>query len=95
MAITKEKKKEIVANLEKAITKSKSVVFVQFNKLLVKDASLVRRSLKSENVGYVVAKKSLFKRVLGAVGIKGKCSGIERGVSSGLLVRRSFSEGGL
>jgi large subunit ribosomal protein L10 len=72
MAITKEKKKEIVAGLEKAVADSKSVVFVQFNKLLVKDASAIRRSLKGENVDYVVAKKSLFKRVLGGAGIKGE-----------------------
>ena len=71
MAITKEKKKEIIAGLEKVIAKSKSVVFVNFHKLLVKDASAIRRSLKSENVGYVVAKKSLFKRVLSNLGIKG------------------------
>jgi large subunit ribosomal protein L10 len=71
MAITKEKKTEIIAGLEKAIAKSKSVVFVNFHKLLVKDASIIRRSLKSENVGYVVAKKSLFKRVLGGASIKG------------------------
>lgn len=72
MAITKEKKKEIIVGLEKAVSKSKSVVFVQFNKLLVKDASLIRRSLKSENVGYVVAKKSLFKKVLQNIVIKGE-----------------------
>jgi len=72
MAITKDKKKEIIAGLEKAISKSKSVVFVQFHKLLVKDASVIRRSLKSENVGYVVAKKSLFKKVLGNASIKGE-----------------------
>ncbi len=71
MAITKEKKKEIIASLEKIIAKSKSVVFVNFHKLLVKDVSAIRRSLKSENVGYVVAKKSLFKRVLSNLGIKG------------------------
>ena len=71
MAINKEKKKEIIAGLEKTIAKSKSVVFVQFNKLLVKDASVIRRSLKNENVGYVVAKKSLFRRVLESAGIKG------------------------
>jgi len=71
MAITKEKKKEIVSDLEKAVSKSKSVVFVNFHKLLVKDVSAIRRSLKSENVGYVVAKKSLFKRVLDGMKIKG------------------------
>jgi large subunit ribosomal protein L10 len=77
MAITKEKKKEIITGLEKAIAKSKSVVFVNFHKLLVKDASAIRRSLKSENVGYVVAKKSLFKRVLDSIKIKGNAPEIK------------------
>lgn len=72
MAITKEKKKEIVAGLEKIVAKSKSVVFVNFHKLLVKDVSLLRRVLKSEDVGYVVAKKSLFERALSGAGIKGE-----------------------
>lgn len=72
MAITKEKKKEIIAGLEKIIKDSKSVVFVNFNKLLVKDAQEVRRTLKKEDISYVVAKKSLFKRVLGGAGIKGE-----------------------
>jgi large subunit ribosomal protein L10 len=71
MAITKEKKKEIISDLEKIISSSKSVVFVQFNKLLVKDASVLRRALKSEDVGYTVTKKSLLKRVLESVGPKG------------------------
>lgn len=77
MAITKEKKKEIIAGLEKNVIKSKSIVFVQFHKLLVKDASAIRRSLKSENVGYVVAKKSLFKRVLESAGIKGNAPALD------------------
>jgi large subunit ribosomal protein L10 len=72
MAITKEKKKEIVSDLGKIISKSKSVVFVNFHKLLVKDVSNIRRTLKGEGVGYTVAKKSLFKRVLESAGIKGE-----------------------
>lgn len=77
MAITKERKKEIIAGLEDILSKSKSIVFVQFNKLLVKDASLIRRSLRSENVGYLVAKKSLFKKVLGDRGIKGELPSLD------------------
>lgn len=77
MAITKEKKQEIIANLEKVLAKSKSIVFVQFNKLLVKDVSLIRKSLKTEDVGYVVAKKSLFKRVLTSAGIKGELPSLD------------------
>ena len=72
MAITKEKKKEIVANLEDIIKKSKSAVFVNFHKLLVKEADNVRKSLRNENVGYVVAKKTLVKKVLDNADIKGE-----------------------
>lgn len=72
MAITKEKKKEIVESLGKAINISKSMVFVNFHKLLVKDASMVRKTLKANNIGYVVAKKSLFKRALSNVKLKGE-----------------------
>lgn len=71
MAITKEKKKEIIKSLEKTIGHAKSVVFVNFHKVLVKEASLIRRSLKKENVGYIVAKKTLFKKVLNDAKIKG------------------------
>ena len=77
MAIKKEKKKEIISSLEKAIKDSKSVVFVNFHKLLVKDASLIRRALKSENVGYVVAKKTLFKKALGESGLRGSMPALE------------------
>lgn len=77
MAIKKEKKKEIISNLEQTVGKSKSVVFVNFHKLLVKDVSTLRRSLKNENVGYVVAKKTLFKKVLDATNIKGNQPALE------------------
>jgi large subunit ribosomal protein L10 len=71
MAITKEKKKEIIADLEKTVG-AKSVVFVNFHGLPVADASVLRRALKSEKVGYKVAKKTLIKRVLGSQTIKGE-----------------------
>lgn len=71
MAITKEKKKEIISGLEEVLRSAKSVVFVNFHKLLVKDVSFLRRALKSEGVGYTVAKKSLFKRALNENQIKG------------------------
>ncbi len=71
MAITKEKKKEIIAKLESVVAKSPALVFVNFHKLLVKDASEVRRALRKENIGYIVAKKSLIKKVFA----EGKVSG--------------------
>lgn len=71
MALTKEKKKEIIANLKKVISDSKSVVFVNFNKLLVKEASEIRRALKKEDVNYLVVKKSLFGKVLDEAKVEG------------------------
>jgi large subunit ribosomal protein L10 len=71
MAITKEKKKEIVADLEKALGDAKSVVFVNFHGLPVSDASIMRRALRAEKVGYKVAKKTLVKRVLSGQTISG------------------------
>lgn len=67
MAITKEKKIEIVKDLESAIKGVKSIVFVNFHKLPVKDTTILRRSLREQGVGYKVAKKTLIKRALGTV----------------------------
>ena len=70
MAITKEKKKEILADLEKVV-KAKSVVFVNFHGLPVSSASSLRRGLQAESVGYKVAKKTLVKRALSLEKIEG------------------------
>lgn len=72
MAITLDKKKELVAGLEKSLKGSKSVVFVKFDKLVVADVNTLRRSLQTEGVGYVVAKKTLLKRALGTHGVTGE-----------------------
>ncbi|MBN2093946.1 MAG: 50S ribosomal protein L10 [Candidatus Zambryskibacteria bacterium] len=77
MAITKEKKKEIVSNLEKIIADSGSVVFVNFHGLLVSDASSLRRSLIEDKVGFLVTKKTLLKKVLNDSKIEGEIPDLE------------------
>jgi len=72
MAITKEKKVEIVKDLEAAIKGVKSIVFVNFHKLPVKDTTTLRRSLREQGVGYKVAKKTLIKRALSTVKAEGE-----------------------
>jgi len=72
MAITKEKKIEIVKDLEKAIKGVKSIVFVNFHKLPVKETTMLRRSLREQGVSYKVAKKTLIKRALGTVKAEGE-----------------------
>lgn len=65
MAISKEKKSDILKDLEGIVAKAKTFVFVSFGKLSVADANALRRQLQKEGVGYKVAKKTLIKRALG------------------------------
>lgn len=72
MAITRQKKEEIVDRLAKALKGAKSAVFVNFKGLKVSDATEMRRALKSEGVSYTVAKKTLTHRVLDAEKFEGE-----------------------
>lgn len=71
MAITKEKKSNILAKVEEALKDAVSVVFVNFKGLSVSDTSAMRKSLKKDGVGYYVAKKTLVKRALQGAGYEG------------------------
>jgi large subunit ribosomal protein L10 len=71
MAISKEKKGEIVAKVKNIVDSSKSVVFVNFHKLPVSDSTVVRKELRSKDVQFTVAKKTLTKRVLNDSKISG------------------------
>lgn len=71
MAITKEKKKEIVAKMKERLAPAQSMVFVNFKELTVAETKLLRRKLQAEKVGYFVAKKTLAKRVLAELAPKG------------------------
>jgi large subunit ribosomal protein L10 len=71
MAISKQKKGEIVDKLGKAIKDAKSLVFVNFHGLKVSDSTNLRRALKSEGVSFQVSKKTLTKRVLDAEKFEG------------------------
>ncbi len=71
MAITKQKKSEILAKLSDALKEATSVAFVVFTKLTVADASALRKDLKGKGVRYFVAKKTLLKRALSDRGYAG------------------------
>lgn len=71
MAITKEKKQDIVAKLKDVLEDAVSVVFVHFKGLSVADTSAMRKTLKGEGVGYYVAKKTLIERALTERGYAG------------------------
>src|SRR3989344_5661131 len=67
MAKTREQKKEIVAKIENVL-KGATSVFVRFTGITVNDESRMRRTMKGEGLGYVVAKKSLLRRALNNLG---------------------------
>lgn len=72
MAISKNKKSEIVAKLTDALKGASSIAFVGFTKLTVADASKMRKELKKADVRYYVAKKTLIRLVLKQQGYKGE-----------------------
>ena len=77
MAISKDKKQSIVASFKDMLADAQSVAFVQFNKLTVKEANELRRSLRAAGVSYKVGKKTLIKRVLDDMGIAGELPVLE------------------
>jgi len=72
MAISKDKKRAIVAKLTDAFKEASSVVFVGFSKLSVKDASLLRKELLQAGVRYYVAKKTLIRLAIKQYGYEGQ-----------------------
>lgn len=71
MATTKEKKKGILEKLDKIFSSAKSVAFVNFKGLDVENANKMRKDLRSKDVGYFVAKKTLIKKASVGKGIEG------------------------
>jgi len=64
MAISKEKKKEIYKKVGDVVGGSDSVVFANFNGLTVSEVSALRRTLKTNAIGYTVVKKKIAKKAL-------------------------------
>ena len=71
MAITREKKEEIVSKVGAIAKDAKMVVFAKFKGLGVNDQNEMRKALRAQDVGYTVAKKTLVKRAFGAASVEG------------------------
>jgi large subunit ribosomal protein L10 len=71
MAITKQKKTEIVEKLREA-AKSEAAVFVSFRGVPVSDTTSMRAALRENGVSYFVAKKTLIKKAFAEAGIEGE-----------------------
>jgi large subunit ribosomal protein L10 len=64
MAKKKEEKKKILENLADLLKKSKSLIFIDYYGLKVKEINQLRKLLKDSGAHYLVGKKTLFKKVL-------------------------------
>jgi large subunit ribosomal protein L10 len=74
MALSKNKKKEVLDKVSKIASESMSLVFVNFHGLPVAETTALRRGLRLQGVGYTVAKKTLMRKAL-AEGADKKISG--------------------
>ena len=77
MTITKQKKGEILKDLENNLKKAKIVVFVNFHGLNVSAATQLRRLLGNIGARYLVAKKTLIKKALESFGLEGEILNLE------------------
>jgi large subunit ribosomal protein L10 len=64
MALTREQKKNIINDLESKIEKQKSIVFMDFTGIKVKELAKLRETLKESGNEMKVAKKSLMEIAL-------------------------------
>lgn len=72
MAISREKKEEIVSKVSDAAKNAQSLVFVHFSQLPVPEVNQMRNALREEGVSYTVAKKTLIKRALAETSVEGE-----------------------
>jgi large subunit ribosomal protein L10 len=71
MPLSREKKQEVISELETIFKDSEGVVFVGFKGLKVNTANIMRREFKGKGVGYLVAKKTLISRALSTAKVEG------------------------
>ncbi len=77
MAITKEKKEQIVSKLKDIFENATSIAFVNFHGLNVDDTTAMRGALRDSGVSYYVAKKSLIHRALADTSFEGEAPALD------------------
>ncbi len=65
MALTKEQKQKQIKDIKEKVSKQKSVIFVDFNKVPSKDMFGLRKSLKEAGCNLKIAKKTLVRIAFG------------------------------
>lgn len=70
MAKTRQQKEQNVKDLTEKLKKAKSLVFVNFDGLKVKEIEELRKNCRAENIDYLVTKKTLMKKAFKDAGLK-------------------------
>ncbi len=69
MAKTRQQKEKTLADLSEKVKNAKSMVFVNFDHLKVKEIEDLRKKFRQEKIDYMVAKKTLLKMAFKDAGI--------------------------
>jgi len=77
MAITRQKKEEIVAKVSDITKSAKTLVFAAFKGLTVAEQNEMRKAFRAIDVGYTVAKKTLLLRALDSAKYEGTAPVLE------------------
>lgn len=72
MAKTKEQKKEMLNNIEELLSKMRTLVFIDYYGLKVKEIEQLRKILKQKQCCYLVVKKTLLNLVFKKLGLSEK-----------------------
>ena len=72
MALSKDKKSELIKKYSDTLGKANTFVYVKFRGLNVKDTEALRKKLFAEGISYNVVKKTLWNRALGDRNIAGE-----------------------
>lgn len=71
MALTRQKKEEVVGELNDAFSSAQMAIFTAFQGMNASSLNALRRSVRASGGKYLVAKKTLLKRSLGQQKIEG------------------------
>ena len=85
MALSKNKKSELIEKYSNILDNAKTFVYVNFKGLTVKDTEALRKKLYAENISYNVVKKTLWNRAVDAKKLSGEKPeiGVEMAVIAG------------
>ena len=81
MAKTRQAKEATIADLSERMGRAKSMVFANFQGLKMKELDELRDACRSKNIGYIVSKKTLIKKVLHDRGFEIDATAFAGGVS--------------